>query len=88
MGQEMADELMPIAGTEETVAREGSIIIVVATDAPLLPHQLTRLVSTTPSSLFVGLLEKTTPPFAAITTLRPTEKTRSSQPFRAFSDRV
>ena len=41
----MADELMPIAGTEETVAREGSIIIVVATDAPLLPHQLTRLVS-------------------------------------------
>ena len=48
VGQEMADELMPIAGTEETVAREGSIIIVVATDAPLLPHQLTRLVSTTP----------------------------------------
>ena len=45
VGQEMADELMPIAGTEETVAREGSIIIVVATDAPLLPHQLTRLVS-------------------------------------------
>ena len=47
----MADELMPIAGTEETLAREGSIIIVVATDAPLLPHQLTRLVSTTPPSL-------------------------------------
>ena len=61
MGQEMADELMPIAGTEETLAREGSIIIVVATDAPLLPHQLTRLVSTTPSSLFVGLLDNTTP---------------------------
>ena len=66
VGQEMADELMPIAGTEETVAREGSIIIVVATDAPLLPHQLTRLVSNTPSPLCV------------------TEKTRSSQPFRAL----
>jgi L-aminopeptidase/D-esterase-like protein len=47
VGEEMAEELMPI--TEDVVPpngvppREGSIIIVVATDAPLLPHQLTRL---------------------------------------------
>jgi L-aminopeptidase/D-esterase-like protein len=44
----MTGELMPIQTPEHFDSssippREGSIIIVVATDAPLLPHQLTRL---------------------------------------------
>ena len=48
VGAEMAGELMPIQAPEPVDSssippREGSIIIVVATDAPLLPHQLTRL---------------------------------------------
>lgn len=48
VGAEMAGELMPIQAHEHVDStsippREGSIIIVVATDAPLLPHQLTRL---------------------------------------------
>lgn len=40
VGKEIAD-LMPAPGKKEP---DGSIIIVVATDAPLLPHQLKRLV--------------------------------------------
>lgn len=48
VGAEMTGELMPIQTPEHFDSssippREGSIIIVVATDAPLLPHQLTRL---------------------------------------------
>ena len=48
VGVEMAGELMPIETSDPPTSssippREGSIIIVVATDAPLLPHQLTRL---------------------------------------------
>ncbi|HEX6650013.1 MAG TPA: P1 family peptidase, partial [Pyrinomonadaceae bacterium] len=39
VGREIAD-LMPKEGTPDT----GSIIVVVATDAPLLPHQLKRVV--------------------------------------------
>jgi D-aminopeptidase len=41
VGKEITD-LMPKPG--RTAAKEGSIIVVVATDAPLLPHQLERLV--------------------------------------------
>lgn len=40
VGKEITD-LMPRPGRTE--AKEGSIIVVVATDAPLLPHQLERL---------------------------------------------
>lgn len=48
VGAEMAEELLPIqtsgpSASSSIPPREGSIIIVVATDAPLLPHQLTRL---------------------------------------------
>lgn len=48
VGAEMAEELIPIETSKPFApssipAREGSIIIIVATDAPLLPHQLTRL---------------------------------------------
>lgn len=42
VGLEMAEELLPTPG--EASKREGSIIIVVATDAPLLPHQVRPLV--------------------------------------------
>jgi L-aminopeptidase/D-esterase-like protein len=41
MGKEIAD-LLPKPGRID--AKEGSIIVIVATDAPLLPHQLERLV--------------------------------------------
>jgi D-aminopeptidase len=41
VGQEITD-LMPRPG--RTDGKEGSIIVIVATDAPLLPHQLERLV--------------------------------------------
>lgn len=40
VGQEIKD-LMPAKGNQET--GQGSIIIIVATDAPLLPHQLKRI---------------------------------------------
>lgn len=40
VGAEMAHECLP---TDAPVPKEGSIIVVVATDAPLLPHQLQRL---------------------------------------------
>jgi L-aminopeptidase/D-esterase-like protein len=41
------------SGPEEAVdeAREGSIIVVVATDAPLLPHQLKRLARRVPMGI-------------------------------------
>lgn len=41
VGKEIAD-LLPKPGRND--AKEGSIIVIVATDAPLLPHQLERLV--------------------------------------------
>jgi D-aminopeptidase len=45
VGQEIMDLLPRVAGVPalEDVAGDGSIIIVVATDAPLLPHQLKRV---------------------------------------------
>jgi D-aminopeptidase len=46
VGEEISLEELPSAWDEEARvgrAAEGSIIVVIATDAPLLPHQLTRL---------------------------------------------
>ena len=51
VGQEITD-LMPKRGKPE--AGQGSIIVVVATDAPLLPHQLKRLARRVP--LGIGLM--------------------------------
>ena len=51
VGQEITD-LMPAPGTKDD--GQGSIIVVVATDAPLLPHQLKRLVKRV--SLGVGIM--------------------------------
>ncbi len=48
VGREITD-LMPELGPKQR--REGSIIAVVATDAPLLPHQLTRLARRVPLAL-------------------------------------
>ncbi|PCC69264.1 D-aminopeptidase [Nannocystis exedens] len=45
VGREIAD-LLPVRG--EPDARDGSIIVIVATDAPLLPHQLKRLARRVP----------------------------------------
>ena len=42
VGQEIPD-LEPEYGTSPRSGRDGSIIIVVATDAPVLPHQLERI---------------------------------------------
>jgi L-aminopeptidase/D-esterase-like protein len=50
VGKEVHD-LMPVRSTSD--AGQGSIIVVIATDAPLLPHQLKRLVRRT--SLGIGL---------------------------------
>jgi D-aminopeptidase len=36
-------DLMPAIGDALTQTRDGSILVVIATDAPLLPHQLTRV---------------------------------------------
>ena len=51
VGREMTD-LLPAAGPESDKASQtimgGSIIVVVATDAPLLPHQLKRLARRVP----------------------------------------
>jgi L-aminopeptidase/D-esterase-like protein len=44
VGQEIADLMPgPAAGSHDDDAEAGSIIVVVATDAPLLPHQLKRI---------------------------------------------
>lgn len=50
VGKEITD-LLPAPGKED---KDGSIIVVVATDAPLLPHQLQRLVKRV--SLGVGIV--------------------------------
>jgi L-aminopeptidase/D-esterase-like protein len=41
-------EARPAAGATPASDREGSIIVIVATDAPLLPHQLERLARRVP----------------------------------------
>ena len=41
-------ELLPVPGPTAPPEREGSIIVVVATDAPLLPHELARLARRVP----------------------------------------
>ena len=45
VGEELKDRYLPDEGNKKAVhvARDGSIIVVVATDAPLMSHQLTRL---------------------------------------------
>jgi L-aminopeptidase/D-esterase-like protein len=43
VGKEITD-LMPVAPETPPAGRDGSIIVVVATDAPVLPHQLRRIV--------------------------------------------
>ena len=56
LGQEMLNELMPVR-TKKRVSKsqeQGSIIVVVATDAPLLPHQLKRLARRVP--IGIGLV--------------------------------
>lgn len=50
VGSEIAD-LKPERGPAEAPDREGSIIVVVATDAPFLPHQLERLARRVPLAL-------------------------------------
>jgi L-aminopeptidase/D-esterase-like protein len=47
IGQEI-DDLRPEYGRDDTPDGAGSIIVVVATDAPLLPHQLKRLARRVP----------------------------------------
>jgi D-aminopeptidase len=47
VGQEIPD-LLPELNFGEGTAKDGSIIVVVATDAPLLPHQLKRLARRAP----------------------------------------
>jgi L-aminopeptidase/D-esterase-like protein len=58
VGQEMINELLPVYGKSLTKKKksegEGSIIVVVATDAPLLPHQLKRLARRVP--LGIGIV--------------------------------
>ena len=51
VGKEITD-LLPLPGKAD--ADQGSIIVVVATDAPLLPHQLERLVKRV--SLGIGVM--------------------------------
>jgi D-aminopeptidase len=47
VGLEITD-LQPVSGDQEEGSGEGSIIVVVATDGPLLPHQLKRLARRVP----------------------------------------
>jgi len=48
VGKKITD-LMPIRGSSQEInGRDGSIIVIVATDAPLLPHQLKRLARRVP----------------------------------------
>ena len=47
VGKEIPD-LMPISGRFPWAQSEGSILVVVATDAPLLPHQLKRIARRVP----------------------------------------
>jgi D-aminopeptidase len=55
VGDDMLNELLPVRGQRPSNNQEqGSIIVVVATDAPLLPHQLKRLVRRVP--LGIGLV--------------------------------
>ncbi|CAF2137683.1 unnamed protein product [Rotaria magnacalcarata] len=55
VGEEMLDEFLPISEQEKSKLKEqGSIIVVVATDAPFLPHQLKRLVRRVP--IGIGLV--------------------------------
>lgn len=48
---EVFTDRMPERGQTKTTGRQGSIIVVVATDAPLLPHQLDRLARRVPLAL-------------------------------------
>jgi L-aminopeptidase/D-esterase-like protein len=49
IGEEMLNELLPVDRQKTRKSQEqGSIIVVVATDVPLLPHQLKRLVRRVP----------------------------------------
>ncbi|CAM4888576.1 unnamed protein product, partial [Rotaria socialis] len=55
VGEEMLDEFLPVSEQEKSKLKEqGSIIVVVATDAPFLPHQLKRLVRRVP--IGIGLV--------------------------------
>ena len=57
VGEEMLNELLPFRDRKSThikAQEQGSIIVVVATDIPLLPHQLKRLVRRVP--IGIGLV--------------------------------
>ncbi|UJR34971.1 hypothetical protein I4U23_027750 [Adineta vaga] len=55
LGEIMSNELLPFYGQgSKTIGEVGSIIVIVATDAPLLPHQLKRLVRRVP--IGIGLV--------------------------------
>jgi L-aminopeptidase/D-esterase-like protein len=57
VGEEMVNELLPLRANKPAHVKaqeQGSIIVVVATDAPLLPHQLKRLARRVP--LGIGLV--------------------------------
>ncbi|MDO8835122.1 MAG: P1 family peptidase [Vicinamibacterales bacterium] len=47
VGKEIAD-VMPLEGRPPGAQEQGSIIVIVATDAPLLPHQLDRIAKRVP----------------------------------------
>ncbi len=51
VGREITDLLRTGPAREDDDAREGSIIVVVATDAPLLPHQLERITRRVPMGI-------------------------------------
>jgi D-aminopeptidase len=51
VGQEITDLERSRGGAMPATEREGSIIVVVATDAPLLPHQLERLARRVPMGI-------------------------------------
>lgn len=51
VGQEIPDLMPARGGSEDGEDRDGSIIVIVATDAPLLPHQLKRLARRVPMGL-------------------------------------
>jgi L-aminopeptidase/D-esterase-like protein len=50
-GRELPCEKAPCPARPPAPAREGSVIVIVATDAPLLPHQLKRLARRVPLGL-------------------------------------
>ncbi len=87
VGQEMTD-LMPEIHTDKENAKSSSIIVVMATDCPLLPHQLKRLAKRVPLGIArVGGLGEVFSGdiFVAFSTVQPgEEKPFGIQPIDMF----